>query len=74
MGRRMTKIEIIKSFFQLKYISSTIKTEYKRSNRSPFPNKNISKTVMTRSRLRHIFLKSRSTEDKAASINREAIA
>ena len=74
MEKGMTKIKIVKKCFQLKYILSTTKTKYKNSNHSPFTNNNISKTIMTCSRLRNIFLKRSSTEVKAASINKETIA
>ena len=43
-----------------------IKRKYLRSNQSPFMNKDISKVIMNRTRLRNRFLRTRSFEDKAA--------
>ena len=43
-----------------------LKYKYLRSNHSPFMNKNISKAIMDRTRLRHKFLRSRSIEDRKA--------
>ena len=42
------------------------KTKYVRANNSPFMNKNISKAIMTRSRLRNKFLRNRTPENKIA--------
>ena len=47
-------------------IRAPLKSKYLRSNHSPFMNKNISKAIMDRTRLRNKFLKSRSTESKLA--------
>ena len=43
-----------------------LKYKYLRSNHSPFMNKDISKAIMDRTRLRHKFLRSRSIEDRKA--------
>ena len=43
-----------------------LKYKYLRSNHSPFMNKDISKAIMDRTRLRHKFLRSRSVEDRNA--------
>ena len=42
------------------------KTKYVRANNSPFMNKNISKAIMTRSRLRNKFLRNRTPENRIA--------
>ena len=42
-----------------------IKRKYLRSNQSPIMNKDVSKVIMNRTRLRNRFLKSRCFEDKA---------
>ena len=42
------------------------KTKYVRANNSPFLNKNISKRIMTRSRLRNKFLRNRTPENRIA--------
>ena len=42
------------------------KTKYVRANNSPFMNKNISKAIMTRSRLRNTFLRNRTPENRIA--------
>ena len=42
------------------------KTKYVRTNNSPFMNKNTSKAIMTRSRLRNKFLRKRTPENKIA--------
>ena len=47
-------------------IRAPLKSKYLRSNHSPFMNKNISRAIMDRTRLRNKFLKSRSTESKLA--------
>ena len=41
-----------------------LKKNYVRGNRSPFMNKSLSKAIMVRTRLRNIFLKNRSEENK----------
>ena len=41
-----------------------LKKKYVRGNHSPFMNKSLSKTIMVRTRLRNIFLKNRSEENK----------
>ena len=46
--------------------SAPLKYKYLRSNHSPFMNKDISKAIMDRTRLRHKFLRSRSVEDRNA--------
>ena len=43
-----------------------IKHKYLRSNQSPFMNKEISKAIMNRTRLRNRFLRTRCIEDKEA--------
>ena len=43
-----------------------LKYKYLRWNHSPFMNKDISKAIMDRTRLRHKFLRSRSIEDRNA--------
>ena len=47
-------------------IRVSIKHKYLRSNQSPFMNKNISKAITNRTRLRNRFLRTRSNEDKEA--------
>ena len=47
-------------------IRAPLKSKYLRSNNSPFMNKNISKAIMDRTRLRNKFLKIRSIECKLA--------
>ena len=42
------------------------KTKYVRANNSPFMNKNISKAIMTRSKLRNKFLRNRTPENRIA--------
>ena len=42
------------------------KTKYVRANNSPFMNKNISKAIMTRTRLRNKFLRNRTPENRTA--------
>ena len=46
--------------------SAPLKYIYLRSNHGPFMNKDISKAIMDRTRLRHKFLRSRSVEDRNA--------
>ena len=41
-----------------------LKKKYVRGNHSPFMNKSLSKAIMVRTRLRNIFLKNRSEENK----------
>ena len=41
-----------------------LKKNYVRGNHSPFMNKSLSKAIMVRTRLRNIFLKNRSEENK----------
>lgn len=76
-GKTNGKDKNSKIWFQLKYILSNTKTtsntRYESSNHSSFMNNSPSKTIMTRPGLGNPFLKSRSTEDKSASINKETI-
>lgn len=76
-GKTNGKDKNSKIWFQLKYIPSNSKTtsntRYESSIHSSFMNNSPSKTMMTRPRLGNPFLKSRSTEDKSASINKETI-
>ena len=51
--------------------SAPLKYKYLRSNDSPFMNKDISKAIMDRARLRNKFLRSRSIEDRNAYNNKE---
>ena len=50
------------------------KKKYSRGNNMPFINKTIKKAIMTRSRLRNIYLKNCSGNNKRELINSETIA
>ena len=56
--------EIYESFVASCNKHAPLKKKYVRGNHSPFVNKSLSKAIMVRTRLRNIFLKNRSEENK----------
>ena len=54
------------TFLNLFNLHAPMKEKYVRANNAPFMNKNLSKAVMTRSRLRNIFLRNPTIENKAS--------